>query len=99
MKILVVAPQPFYTERGTPIAVKLLVETLAQAGHAVDLLVYHQGADVSIPGVRLLRAGRPPLIGPVPRASVLRTDRTPEPAGATAAAEVIRPTPTMVPPL
>lgn len=66
MKILVVAPQPFYTERGTPIAVKLLVETLAQAGHAVDLLVYHQGADVSIPGVRLLRAGRPPLIGPVP---------------------------------
>ena len=58
--------QPFYTERGTPIAVKPLVETLAQAGHAVDLPAYHQGADVSIPGVRLLRAGRPPLIGPVP---------------------------------
>jgi glycosyltransferase involved in cell wall biosynthesis len=66
MKILVVAPQPFYVERGTPIAVKLLVETLCEFGHEVDLLVYHSGQDVAIPGMRLIRAGRPPGITKVP---------------------------------
>ena len=29
MKILLVAPQPFYRERGTPIAVRVLVELAA----------------------------------------------------------------------
>ena len=66
MKILVVAPQPFYEERGTPIAVRLLVETLSELGHQVDLLVYHAGADIAIPGVRLIRTGRPPGIARVP---------------------------------
>ncbi len=66
MKILVVAPQPFYEERGTPIAVRLLVETLCSFGHQVDLLVYHAGADIVIPGTRLIRAGKPPGVGRVP---------------------------------
>lgn len=66
MKILVVAPQPFYEERGTPIAVRLLVETLCDFGHQVDLLVYHAGADIAIPGMRLIRAGRPPGIERIP---------------------------------
>ncbi len=66
MKILLVAPQPFYQERGTPIAVRLLAETLCDFGHEVDLLVYHDGADITVPGMRLLRAGRPPGIGAVP---------------------------------
>jgi glycosyltransferase involved in cell wall biosynthesis len=66
MKILVVAPQPFYEERGTPIAVRLLVETLSSFGHQVDLLVYHAGMDIAIPGVRLIRAGKPPGVGHVP---------------------------------
>lgn len=46
MKILLVAPQPFYQERGTPMAVRLLAATLCEFGHEVDLLVYHVGADV-----------------------------------------------------
>lgn len=66
MKILLVAPQPFYQERGTPIAVRLLVETLCGFGHQVDLLVYHDGTDIAIPGMRLIRAGRPPGVGHVP---------------------------------
>jgi len=66
MKILVVAPQPFYEERGTPIAVRLLVETLCEMGHQVDLLVYHAGSDIAIAGMRLIRTGRPPGIGRVP---------------------------------
>ena len=60
MKILFLAPQPFYTERGTPIAVKLAVTALCRDGHQVDLLTYHQGQDIDIPGMRLFRAGRPP---------------------------------------
>lgn len=53
--ILVIAPQPFFQNRGTPIAVRLLVEELAHLGHEVHLLVYHEGEEVEIPGVRLHR--------------------------------------------
>jgi glycosyltransferase involved in cell wall biosynthesis len=66
MKILVVAPQPFYSLRGTPIAVRQIVETLCSAGHDVHLLVYHAGEDIQIPGMTLFRAGRPPGVGSVP---------------------------------
>lgn len=66
MKILLVAPQPFYSERGTPIAVRLLATTLCEAGHEVDLLVYHDGEDVALPNLRLLRARRPPGVREVP---------------------------------
>jgi hypothetical protein len=55
MKILILAPQPFYQERGTPIAVDLMVRSLSERGHAVDLLVYHEGTDVSYPGVTVHR--------------------------------------------
>jgi glycosyltransferase involved in cell wall biosynthesis len=66
MRVLLVAPQPFYQERGTPIAVRLLAETLCDDGHQVDLLVFHEGEDVSFPGLRLFRAGRPPGVRHVP---------------------------------
>ena len=41
MRILLASPQPFYRERGTPLAVRMLVEQLCALGHTVDLLVYH----------------------------------------------------------
>ena len=66
MNVLLLAPQPFYRERGTPIAVRLLAETLCGLGHAVDLLVYHEGEEISFPGLRLLRAPAPPLVRDVP---------------------------------
>lgn len=53
--ILVLAPQPFFQNRGTPIAVKLLVEELALAGNDVHLLVFHEGEDVAISGVTIHR--------------------------------------------
>ncbi|MGA1577007.1 MAG: glycosyltransferase [Steroidobacteraceae bacterium] len=52
-------------ERGTPIAVRCLVEALCDLGHKVDLLAYPLGDDVSYPGLRLLRSPRPPLVGEV----------------------------------
>ncbi len=53
--ILILAPQPFYQERGTPIAVRLLAEELADAGYAVDLLCFHEGEPYAYPGVNLYR--------------------------------------------
>ena len=64
--ILLVAPQPFFVERGTPIAVRLLAQTLVEQGHSVDLLTYHDGAEQCIEGVRHFRAGRPPGVGAIP---------------------------------
>ena len=66
MRILLVAPQPFYQERGTPIAVRMLVEVLCGQGHAVDLLTYHEGADLDIDGLRILRTPALPGLRHVP---------------------------------
>lgn len=56
LRILIIAPQPFYQDRGTPIAVRLLTEELAALGHRVDLLVYHEGEDIVIPGASIHRS-------------------------------------------
>lgn len=66
MRILLVAPQPFYQERGTPIAVRMLAEVLCGQGHAVDLLTYHEGADLAIEGLRILRTPALPGLKHVP---------------------------------
>ncbi len=53
MRILVLAPQPFFQERGTPIAVRLASEVLAaRSDEKVDLLTYHEGKDLEIPNVK-----------------------------------------------
>ncbi len=71
MKILFLAPQPFYQDRGTPIAVRLALEVLARSeGHHVDLLCYAEGADVSIPNVALHRVGVPGISGVGPGISL-----------------------------
>ena len=66
MKILLLAPQPFYQERGTPIAVRLVLETLSAklspdetSPPHIDLLVYNEGEDIGIPGVRIVRIPTP----------------------------------------
>jgi glycosyltransferase involved in cell wall biosynthesis len=66
MRILLVAPQPFYQERGTPIAVRMLAEVLCGQGHAVDLLTYHEGADLDIEGLKILRTPALPGLRHVP---------------------------------
>jgi len=66
MKILVMAPQPFYVERGTPIAIHLLLQALCGAGHEVDLLTFAQGEDVDIAGLRIHRIRRLPFVRKVP---------------------------------
>lgn len=68
MEILLLAPHPFYSERGSPIAVAKLLEVLSQRGERVDVLTYNGGEDVDlehvtifrtadIPGLRMVRPG------------------------------------------
>jgi glycosyltransferase involved in cell wall biosynthesis len=57
--VLVVAPQPFYEDRGTPIAVCQLLRALSHLAYEVDLLTYPVGRDVEIPRVRYLRSPNP----------------------------------------
>jgi glycosyltransferase involved in cell wall biosynthesis len=65
-RVLFVAPQPFYEDRGTPIAVRQVLLALGQLGYAVDLLTYPVGSDVSIPGLRIFRGANPFGIRSVP---------------------------------
>ena len=62
MKVLLLAPHPFFQERGTPIAVDLLLRALSARGDTVDLLTWHLGEDRSYPGVTIHRIGRIPWI-------------------------------------
>lgn len=71
-RVLVVAPQPFYEDRGTPIAVLQLVEALADFGYETDVLTYPVGQDIDVPGVRVIRVGNPFRIRSVPIGLSLR---------------------------
>jgi hypothetical protein len=66
MKILFVAPQPFFEPRGTPIAVKWALEVLGDAGNEIDLLTYHIGSDVQLKGLLIHRINGPKYIKSVP---------------------------------
>jgi glycosyltransferase involved in cell wall biosynthesis len=60
VRILLLAPHPFYQARGTPIAVKTVLEFLSDRGDTVDVLTYAEGADVSIPNCTVHRIPRVP---------------------------------------
>ena len=66
MKVLLLAPQPFYEERGTPIAVDLLLKSLSERGDRVDVLTYHVGKDVQYENVYIHRIRKIPFIRKVP---------------------------------
>jgi glycosyltransferase involved in cell wall biosynthesis len=65
-RVLVVAPQPFYEDRGTPIAVRQLLLALSQLAYEVDLLTYPVGQSIEIPRVRYFRASNPFRVRQVP---------------------------------
>ena len=62
MKILMIAPEPFFEPRGTPFSEYFRIQALAALGHSVDLVTYPFGADKDIPGLRIFRCWRPPWI-------------------------------------
>jgi glycosyltransferase involved in cell wall biosynthesis len=66
MKVLFLAPQPFYEDRGTPIAESLLLNALSQRGEEIDLVTYHLGEDVEYENVNIHRIRNIPFIRTVP---------------------------------
>ena len=55
MKALVIAPQPFFSPRGTPFSVYYRTLISAELKVDIDFLTYGQGQNVDIPGVRFFR--------------------------------------------
>ncbi len=62
MKALMIAPQPFFEPRGTPISVYQRLQALSTLGHEVDVVTYHLGKDVDFPGVKIHRIPNIPFI-------------------------------------
>jgi len=62
MNILLLAPHPFFQNRGTPIAVKLMLEALSAKGHRFTVLTYPEGEDVTISNCDIIRLPQLPGI-------------------------------------
>ena len=59
MKILMLAPEPFFQPRGTPISVYFRIKALSALGHQVDLITYHLGKDKTFKNLRIFRIPNP----------------------------------------
>jgi len=66
MDILFIAPQPFFQVRGTPLAVRRLLESMSSRGHRIRVLTYPIGEDVPIQGVDLKRSPGWPGLSEIP---------------------------------
>jgi glycosyltransferase involved in cell wall biosynthesis len=62
VRILMIAPEPFFEPRGTPFSEFHRIRALTALGHHVDLVTYPFGQTVSMPGLRVFRSLRPPLV-------------------------------------
>jgi glycosyltransferase involved in cell wall biosynthesis len=58
LRVLFIAPQPFFQERGTPIRARNILRALSEAGCQVDLLCYPFGQPIELPGLRIIRSPR-----------------------------------------
>lgn len=65
MKALVVAPQPFFSPRGTPFSVYYRTLVSSELGIKIDFLTYGEGQDVDIPNVNIIRIPRFKSLGNV----------------------------------
>jgi len=62
MNILFLSPQPFYQDRGTPIAVHMVLQALSHRGNRVDVVTYPEGREMVYEHVTIHRAPKLPLI-------------------------------------
>jgi glycosyltransferase involved in cell wall biosynthesis len=65
-RVLLVTPQPFYEDRGTPIAVRFVARALSEIGFHVDLLAFPLGEPVEVPNVTIHRCANPMRLSRVP---------------------------------
>jgi glycosyltransferase involved in cell wall biosynthesis len=62
LKILMLAPEPFFEPRGTPFSEYHRIKALGELGHHVDLVTYPIGRDVDLPNLTIFRSLRPPFV-------------------------------------
>lgn len=62
MKVLMIAPQPFFQPRGTPISVLHRLNTLSKLGHKIDLVTYHLGQTIPFENVAYQRIPNIPFV-------------------------------------
>lgn len=62
MKVLMIAPEPFFEPRGTPFSEFYRIRALCQMGHQVDLVTYPIGENKEIEGLTIYRSFRPPFV-------------------------------------
>ncbi len=65
-RVLFIAPQPFYEDRGSPIAVLQVLRALSQLGVHVDLLAFPSNQSVQVENLRIFRHGEALGIRSVP---------------------------------
>jgi glycosyltransferase involved in cell wall biosynthesis len=66
LRVLIVTPQPFYEDRGTPIAIRYVARALGELGVDTDILAFPVGRDVELPRTRITRCGNPLGLRSVP---------------------------------
>src|SRR5690242_10736970 len=65
VRILMIAPEPFFEPRGTPFSEFHRIRALTRLGHTVDLATYPFGRDVQIAGLQTFRCVKPPFLSRV----------------------------------
>lgn len=66
LRVLMIAPEPFFQPRGTPFSEYYRIKAYSSMGLQVDLLAYPIGEDKEIPGLTIHRSFRPPGVKNVP---------------------------------
>ena len=61
MRILMIAPEPFFEPRGTPFSEYHRIRALTELGHDVVLVTYPFGRDVAMTRLTIHRSWRPPF--------------------------------------
>jgi glycosyltransferase involved in cell wall biosynthesis len=65
-RVLVVVPQPFYSDRGSPIALRQVVRGYLELDQEVDVVTFPLGENFEARGLRFFRAANPFRIRSVP---------------------------------
>lgn len=62
LRILMLAPEPFFEPRGTPFSEYHRIKALGELGHHVDLVTYPIGRDVALPNLTIFRSPGLPFV-------------------------------------
>ena len=62
MRVLMIAPQPYFESRGAPFCVHQHIKALVALGYEIDLVTYPMGQTLKLPGLRIFRAPTIPFI-------------------------------------